>query len=104
MLFDNNGQYGFWIEPGGVLRCVAGASLGAGAVAAGTWTHVACASDATAITIYVNGEAAGTGAGTAPGTGGVDGSSIAANVPSGDSFLGRLDGLRVWDHARVPTP
>jgi hypothetical protein len=104
MLFDNNGQYGFWIEPGGALRCVAGGNVTGGAVAAGIWTHVACTADATTTAVWVNGAQVAASGGAILPTAAIDGSSIGANVPTGNAFLGRIDSLRVWNVVRAPAP
>jgi hypothetical protein len=100
-LFDNDGQYGFFLHPGGDLRCTANGALTIpGAVAIGAWRHVACTYDGTTVTVYLDGEPAGANeTGGDLGTGVDNGSSIGADTPPGDSFVGHIDSVRVW---RIP--
>lgn len=107
-LFDNNGQYGFFILSGDQLSCTTSAgpsvSSAEGAVVSGKWQHVACVYDGTAIRLFVDGvqiaEQAGTGEIS---TGGTAGAAIAENSPDGDELLGAIDSVRVWSVGRTRT-
>jgi hypothetical protein len=103
-MFDNDGQYGLFLEPGGTLRCSDGArsvTVG-GALAVDTWTHVACTHDGQTITVYIDGQPLGVGTGSPLNTGGGNGSRVAGNSPGGDPFSGRIDELRIWNRVRTP--
>ena len=99
-IIDNNGQYGFFLHPGGDLQCV---GLQATAnVQAGTWTHVACTYDGTT-RIYAGGVLVGmtAGGGGALGTGGTTGISIGGDNPAGSPLVGAIDQLRIFKIART---
>ena len=103
-LFDNDGQYGLFLEPGGTMRCSDGArsvTVG-GALAGDTWTHVACTHDGQTITVYIDGQPRAMGAGNPLNTGGGNGSRVGSNSPGGDPFSGRIDELRIWNRVRTP--
>jgi hypothetical protein len=104
-LFDNQGQYGFFVVTQDGLRCTAAghaAQSDNDIVVAGQWQHVACAYDGASLRLYHNGvEVAAT-----PGTGnvstaGTTGSGIAEDSPDGDEFLGKIDSLRIWNTGRT---
>jgi len=103
-LFDNDGQYGFFVYAGGVLSCTAGcgAQSAAGAIQANIWQHVACTTEGGAVRVYINGtQVASTTCTTALGTASTVGSRIGANSPSGDPFVGLFDSLRIWNVGRT---
>jgi hypothetical protein len=103
-IFDNNGQYGLFLQADGV-SCSMTVGLATSIVPApGEWTHIACTYDGLRATIYVDGSVAATAmGGMALGIGTTDGSAIGGNSPSGDTLVGKLDQLRVWNVARTPT-
>lgn len=105
-IIDNNNQYGFFIYPGGDLRCTpAGTVIATAVIPANVWTHVACTFDGTTELVYVNGVVAATG-GTpgSIGTSGTQGTSLAGDNPSGpDRLIGMLDQMRIYSEARTPT-
>jgi hypothetical protein len=106
-LFDNQGQYGFFIVAQDALRCTASSHASAsanGVIKVGEWQHVACTYDGSALRVWHNGmmvgETLGSGGITTSGT---TGAVIAGDSPSGDEFLGRVDNLRIWSTAqKVP--
>ncbi len=103
-LLDDDGQYGLFLEPTGSLRCttaVAAVNTPAGTFTAGAWHHVACSYDGAMIRLYVDGvmRVAGPGTGLL-GTGSTIGMAIGHNAPTGDNFVGAIDGLRIWSSAR----
>ena len=103
-IFDNDGQYGLFLEPGGTVRCSDGsrAVTVGGALAVDVWTHVACTHDGQTITVYIDGQPLGVGAGNRLNTGGGNGSRVGSNSPGGDPFSGRIDELRIWNRLRTP--
>jgi hypothetical protein len=103
-IFDNDGQYGFFINAGGVLYCSAacGAASPGGTVKANVWQHVACTLEGGYSRAYLNGtQVASVACGTALSTTGTNGSRIGANSPSGDNFLGLIDSMRIWNVGRT---
>lgn len=101
-IFDNNNSYGLFINATNV-QCIASVSVTAPMIQANVWTHVACTHDGTTARVYINGaEAAMMGGGNALGTGDTSGSVIGGNSPSGDSLVGTIDQLRIWNVARTP--
>jgi hypothetical protein len=105
-LFDNDGQYGFFLLPGGNLQCTGGGAVPTnvvGAVAADVWTHVACTYDGATRIVYVNGAAGGTTPSGSPlALTGTNGSALAGNAPTGDPLLGDVDSFRLWGVVRSP--
>ncbi len=106
-LFDNQGQYGFFITATDALRCTAAshavASQG-GILVPGTWQHVACVYDGAEMRLYRNGVLVGTTIGTgAIGTSSTVGAGIAQDSPDGDDLVGKIDSLRIWKSARSAT-
>jgi hypothetical protein len=75
---------------------------GTAVLASNTWSHLAATYDGSAIRLYVNGQLVG----TRPTSGAVAVSSgllrIGGNGVWGEYFSGRLDEIRIWDHARTP--
>lgn len=97
---DNNGQYGFFLQPGGALQCI-GLTATAN-IAANVWTHVACTYDGTT-RLYAGGIQVGAtaGGGGNLGSGGTTGTSIAGDNPSGSPLNGDIDQLRIFKRART---
>jgi hypothetical protein len=111
-ILDMEGQYGFFLHPGGDLACtmIGGPSIPATAahIATDRWTHVACTYDgSTATAIYVDGVriASAPGGGTLA-TGGSSGISLAANNPPTSTprsqLIGLIDEIRMMNVARTP--
>lgn len=105
-LFDNDAQYGFFVQKSGVLWCSMTTDTGTNAaqttavVSLLVWTHVACTYDGAKIQIFINGvEQASAPLTGALSTSGNKGSSIGANSPSGDNLVGLIDDLRIWNVA-----
>lgn len=105
-LIDNNAQYGLFIYAGGNVACTASGSSTATvqAVAISQWTHLACVFDGSASTLqlYVDGVLRATQnlPFSSLSTSTRDGTAIGRNNPSGDSFYGEIDGLRMWNVVR----
>jgi hypothetical protein len=97
-LVDNEAQWGFFVYAGGRVSCTMAGAVGADAVvAAGSWTHLACAYDGSAIRLFKDGALVGeAAAGSSLSGGGTDGTAIARNSPSGQYFDGLIDELRIW--------
>jgi len=97
-LVDNEGQWGFFVHAGGRVTCTMAGAVEADAVlAVGTWTHVACAYNGSAIRLFKGGALVGeAAAGASLSSGGIDGTAIARNSPSGQYFAGLIDELRIW--------
>lgn len=93
-----------WVYSFGV-RCYTDTSLGTvGApIPANQWTHVACAHDGTTMRTYVNGVETASEGYVPDGAAPTMVSFIGANEPDGDdNFLGSIDEMRLFDHARSP--
>ncbi len=101
---DRNGQFGMFILPGNLPQCTGGGlGLTGAAIPAGSWTHVACSYSAGTYTQIINGVAQVSMAGGQPlAVGNADHLAVGANSPSGDSFVGKLDRIRLWNVARTP--
>lgn len=106
-ILDMNGQYGFFIFPGGNLSCTSGVALpqAVAHVATDRWTHVACTYDGSTAAIYVDGVplSKATGGGTLN-TGGTTGISLASDNPpgAGSHLIGLIDQVRMMNVARTP--
>jgi hypothetical protein len=102
-ILDNDGQYGAFLHPA-ELRCTANpAMLSAPMIAPNRWTHVACSYDGSMVRAFLDGlEVASTASSGSIGTGSTNGMTIGSNSPSGDSFVGVLDQLRIYRVARTP--
>jgi hypothetical protein len=101
-IVDNDGQYGFFLQPGGALQGIGLTSTAN--VPADTWTHVALTYDGTT-RHYVNGVQVGMTAsgGAMLGSGGTTGISIGADNPPGNGspLDGDIDQLRIFSVART---
>lgn len=101
-VFDNDGQYGLFLIDNAV-SCTISVVTTAPVLVVNEWTHVACTYDGATVRLYINGAQAGmTGGGGPLGLGNANGSVIGGNSPSGDSLIGSIDQLRVWNVARTP--
>lgn len=100
-LLDNNGQYGLFLRPGGVVSCSGGNNIqSTAALSVGQFGHVACTADGASVTIYVNGVEL-SGAGAALGTT-VNPVRVGSDSPNGgDELVGRIDNLRFWNVVRT---
>ena len=101
-IVDNQGQWGFFLQPGGALQGINLTSTAS--VPDSVWTHVAETYDGTT-RHYVNGVQVGVtaGGGGALSTSGVDGISIAADNPpgAGSPLDGDIDQMRIYSVART---
>ena len=112
-VIDHQGQWGLMLDDDRVVCTVVtldegGGSSGksvtsdSGSVPDDVWTHVACTYDGTALILYLDGVVADTpelvtGAiDTAPS----EGFTIGRDSPTGSSWLGRIDSVRIWSVAR----
>jgi concanavalin A-like lectin/glucanase superfamily protein len=103
-IFDDENQYGFFVQPDGSLTCTVNTSFSSptGAIVANQWTHVACTYDGAIAHIYVNGLSVAMQNATGDlGMGSTDGAAIAGNSPSGNTLVGLIDQLRVFSVART---
>ena len=101
-IVDNDGQWGFFLQPNGALQGVGLTSQAN--IPANTWTHVALTYDGTT-RHYVNGveiASAANTSGSFSATNGSTGLSIAADNPSGSPLGGDIDQLRIFSVARTP--
>ena len=102
-IVDNDGHWGFFLQPGGALQGVGLTSQAN--IQANTWTHVALTYDAarraTTSTASRSRSALNT-SGSFSTTNGGNGISIAADNPSGSPLNGDIDQLRIFSVARTP--
>ncbi len=99
---DNTGGYLYVDQTSGNLRYGQSGVFGptGGAVADGTWHHVAVTSTSGTMQLYIDGTASGGSAALSPGmTGGagVIGRSVIGDI---NFFNGEIDEVRLWDKAR----
>lgn len=103
-IVDENGVFGVFLHPGGVIRATAPTALDSPAVIkTGTWQHVAYTYDGAEQVLYLDGVVVANkalAAGTF-GTGNGDGLAIGMNSPDGDNFDGSIDTLKIWRVART---
>lgn len=101
-LIDSDGAYGIFITSTNIL-CTFNGSLTVNVVlAVDAWTHVACTTDGTTVRMYIDGIPSMTTVAGAPlTTGGTNGVVLAGNSPSGDTFVGAVDQMRVFNEART---
>jgi hypothetical protein len=103
-IFDEDGQYGVFIYPPGILTCAmaSDASSPSNTIIVGVWQHVACTYDQMTVRVYYNGvEVASQPATTALPTMSPNGVSVGSNSPSGDELAGLVDEVRVFSIART---
>ncbi|HUJ58160.1 MAG TPA: LamG domain-containing protein [Kofleriaceae bacterium] len=104
-VLDCDGRYGFFLYASDQIECIAGGTATAGPIATQQWTHVACTSDGTAVSVYIDGRLAASAPATALSpTGSQTGITIGGNNPpgGGDPLVGSLDQLRLYGVARTP--
>jgi hypothetical protein len=102
-VFDNDLQYGVFLQSTGQIRCSAASHVltSTPTIPINAWTHVAYAYDGSTLGIYIDGKRTDEMAATGEmSTSSTVGSRIGANSPSGDAFIGAIDQLRVWRRAR----
>lgn len=106
-VLDKNGEFALWIDPQFRPYCtlVGSTATATAAIAAATWTHLACVFDGTTFALYVDGVVAATVNRTAPinntGSDGLNlGQDCRGATASGDPLRGGLDELRLWASAR----
>lgn len=97
-VFDLNNRIGVFVQSDGGLSAHGMASSG-GLIAANAWTHIAATDDGATLYLYVNGFVV-FAAGSTPLGSALGGAEIGGNSPSGDRFVGLIDGLRVYSVAR----
>jgi hypothetical protein len=109
-IIDYERQYSLWVLPGGSVMC---SVRGPGDLMAtldlkpGVWTSVACALDATTLTVLHDGAPKAsrpvTTVETPSGSGGmaIGSNVVSADRPNVDSFDGLIDNLRIWRRART---
>jgi Concanavalin A-like lectin/glucanases superfamily len=104
-LLDEDGQYGLFIYPQGVLFCTAGGGTVASpsdSITAGAWQHVACTYDQSMLRLYRDGVLVAMAPNSAAiATGQPNGLSVGANSPSGDDLDGLVDDVRLFGTART---
>jgi hypothetical protein len=104
-IVDDNGRYGLFIHPMGILQATAPTALySAPIITTGVWLHVAYTYDGAKQVLYVSGLQI-TSQALAGGTYGMsDGSGLAigSNSPSGDPLDGSIDSVRIFKVARTP--
>jgi concanavalin A-like lectin/glucanase superfamily protein len=117
-LFDNNQQYGLFLQSQNIVTCLIRTVLQNGPqlntsvpIAIGRWTHLACTYDEVARVgrVFVDGAPVVVAPSPDPAinTTGTDGSALGADSPCpskpcGSSFSGSIDSLRIWKRALPP--
>lgn len=102
-LVDSDGAYGMFITNNTILCTFNGALTANVSLAANVWKHVACTTDGTTVRLYVDGlptNPASTG-GAPLTTGNTNGVVLGANSPNGDTFIGAIDQVRMFNEART---
>ena len=103
-IFDNNGQYGLFLLPGGFLTCNGVHSIATNdpVVALNQWSAVACTADSEGMAIWVEGRKVAEGRGAALSKAGSSGTAVGSNLPDGDALDGLIDNVRLWKTIRNP--
>ena len=106
-VFDNDNQYGLFINSGGALHCLVVLGQGnfrnavGGTIPLDTWTHVACVYDSLiGLQVYVDANPVDSD-NRSPGALadlGNNGATVASDTGA-DPFVGELDTLRIWNRA-----
>ena len=105
-IVDMNGQWGFFIQDTGEIRCIASVTAQGGLLVANQWAHVACTYGSGTSTAWINGiSVASTSGGTGLSTASTTGMSLAADNPagSGSRLIGLMDQVRIFGRARTQT-
>ena len=103
-IVDMNGQWGFFIQDTGEIRCIAGVAAQGGLLVANQWAHVACTYGNGTSTAWINGTSvASTAGGSGLSTSSTTGMSLAADNPagSGSRLIGLMDQVRIFGRART---
>lgn len=103
-IVDDNGRYGLFIAPGGILRAMSPAVLESPPIlTTGSWIHVAYTYDGATQVLYVAGLVSISRAliGGTYGASDRAGLAIGMNSPSGDIFDGAIDSVRIFRIART---
>ena len=103
-IIDNDGQFGFFIQPGGGLSCTAGNTevvTAGGLIRANAWSSIACTMTGQEMTVWVDGRSVGRAAAAGPvSTAGTNGITVGSNNPNGMNLDGLMDNVRLWRQAR----
>jgi hypothetical protein len=100
-VIDSDGAYGIFVTSTNILCTFNGALTVDHALAVNAWTHLACTTDGTTVRMYIDGiPQAATAAGQPLTMGSAGGIVLAGNSPSGDTFVGAVDQMRVFNAAR----
>ena len=102
VVLDTN-SYGMAVLPTGDIECFYTGTdhTFAAAITPGGWTHVACAYDGSAVTLWKDGAVVQSQADSGPVLNSVSGLQIGSNIPdvnhpNADLFIGMLDEVGIW--------
>lgn len=100
---DSDGAYGIFVTSTTILCTFNGALTVNATLPVGVWTHLACTTDGATVRMYIDGlpTTPASVAGAPLTTGGTNGVVLAGNSPNGDTFVGAVDQLRVFNEART---
>ena len=101
-MIDSDGAYGIFITATTILCTFNGSLTVTVTLPVNAWTHLACTTDGATVRMYVDGlPTMLTAAGAPLATGNANGVVLAGNSPTGDTFVGAVDQMRVWSEART---
>jgi hypothetical protein len=104
-VIDRDGHFGLFVLPGGDVTCSNGGVhvTAPAAVAAGSWTSLACTLTAARLALWIDGVSPASAAVGLRLPGSLWASvSVGSNNPAGDHFIGQLDNVRIWTRVRAP--
>ena len=103
-VMDKQGHFGLFVLPGGDVVCYSQGAMATApsAASAGQWVSASCTVGGGTVGVWINGVRRAT---ARPGQRappvGEPAIAVGSNSPTGDSFNGLLDNVRVWSGART---
>jgi hypothetical protein len=102
-VMDKQGHFGLFVLPGGDVVCYSQGAMATAqsAAIAGQWISASCTVGGGTVAVWINGVRRATAPQATGAPAGEPAIAVGSNSPTGDSFNGLLDNVRIWSGART---